>query len=76
MESIGLMGGSFNPIHERHIDMARCALNDCDLRHVLFIPTGNPPHKHDELAPAEDRYEMTRLALIGEEKTTARPPSP
>lgn len=70
-ECIGLMGGSFNPIHQRHIDMARCALNDCALRCVCFLPTGNPPHKNAELAPAEDRYEMTRLALMREDGMTA-----
>ena len=64
-ERIGIMGGSFNPIHERHMELACSALAEYRLNRVLFIPTGNPPHKHDGLAPAEDRYEMTRLAVSG-----------
>ncbi|MDD3335629.1 MAG: nicotinate-nucleotide adenylyltransferase [Eubacteriales bacterium] len=63
-ERIGIMGGSFNPVHERHIEMARGALEELKLDRILFMPTGNPPHKHDELADAEHRYEMTRLAVL------------
>lgn len=63
-ERIGIMGGSFNPIHERHLALAACALAHCELDRVLFIPTGNPPHKREGLAPAEHRYEMTRLAVL------------
>ena len=69
-DRIGIMGGSFNPIHDRHLDMAECALKEGSLSRVLFIPTGNPPHKHDELAPAEHRFEMTRLALMGKHYLT------
>ncbi len=64
-ERIGLMGGSFNPIHVRHLEMAKEAMNELSLRKVLFVPTGNPPHKQGELAPAHHRYEMTRLAIHG-----------
>ena len=64
-EKIGLMGGSFNPIHERHLEMASCALKEAGLDRVLFLPTGNPPHKKTGLEEAEHRYEMTRLAVSG-----------
>ncbi len=64
-EKIGLMGGSFNPIHERHLEMASCALKEAKLDRVLFLPTGNPPHKKTGLEEAEHRYEMTRLAVSG-----------
>lgn len=64
-ERIGVMGGSFNPIHERHVEMARAAQKEYALDRLIFLPTGNPPHKHQELADAEDRYEMTRLAVFG-----------
>ncbi len=64
-EKIGLMGGSFNPIHERHLEMASCALKEAKLDRVLFLPTGNPPHKKVGLEDAEHRYEMTRLAVSG-----------
>lgn len=70
-EKIGLMGGSFNPIHQRHLEMARCAMHELRLDRVIFLPTGNPPHKHDELADAEDRFEMTRLAVFDTQGFTA-----
>ncbi len=65
-ESIGILGGSFNPIHRRHVDLARCALAEARLSRVLFLPTGHPPHKHRGLASAEHRLEMTRLAILGQ----------
>lgn len=70
-ERIGLMGGSFNPIHERHLNIAACALEEARLNRVIFIPTGHPPHKHDSLADAEDRFEMTCLATLREPKFSA-----
>ncbi|MDD3411382.1 MAG: nicotinate-nucleotide adenylyltransferase [Eubacteriales bacterium] len=67
-ERIGLMGGSFNPIHERHLEIAMCALTAAKLNRVVFLPTGNPPHKHEGLESAEHRYEMVRLATLREPK--------
>ncbi len=61
---IGIMGGSFNPIHRRHLQIAKRALEEMKLDRVLFIPNGNPPHKGPELADAAHRFEMTRLAVI------------
>jgi nicotinate-nucleotide adenylyltransferase len=63
---LGLLGGSFNPIHNGHLTIARLVHDKLRLDQVLFIPTGDPPHKRDgSLAPAKDRYEMVRLALAG-----------
>lgn len=63
---LGLLGGSFNPIHNGHLTIARLVRDQLHLDQVLFIPTGDPPHKRDgSLAPAKDRYEMVRLALAG-----------
>ena len=70
-ERIGLMGGSFNPIHERHLAIAACALAEAKLNRIIFLPTGNPPHKHDELAEADHRFEMTRLVTLREPRYTA-----
>jgi nicotinate-nucleotide adenylyltransferase len=60
---LGLLGGSFNPIHYGHLGIARDARDKLGLDRVLFIPTGTPPHKQNStLASAGDRYEMVRLA--------------
>lgn len=61
---LGLLGGSFNPIHTGHLALARHVLDKLELDRVLFLPTGDPPHKRDgSLASAKDRYEMVRLAI-------------
>jgi nicotinate-nucleotide adenylyltransferase len=60
---IGLMGGTFNPIHFGHLVTAEEALKQFNLDKVIFIPTGTPPHKtRGPLASAEDRYLMTVIA--------------
>lgn len=65
-------GGSFNPIHDRHIAIAASALAEARLSRVIFLPTGNPPHKRPEgLEEAEHRFEMTRLATLREPHFTA-----
>ncbi len=62
-EKIGIMGGTFNPIHNGHLVTAQEALSQFKLDKVIFIPTGNPPHKVDnEITDAEDRYIMTVIA--------------
>ena len=66
MRRIGLMGGSFNPIHLAHVHLARQALQGGYADEVVFLPTGNPPHKREGLADKEDRYAMTCLAVHGE----------
>jgi nicotinate-nucleotide adenylyltransferase len=61
---LGLFGGTFNPIHNGHLAIARQTREALGLDQILFIPTSDPPHKtHDSLAPAKDRYEMVRLAI-------------
>jgi len=66
MQRIGLMGGSFNPIHHGHVNLARAALDEGCAERVLFLPTGNPPHKKSGLADKLDRLAMVRLAIEGE----------
>jgi nicotinate-nucleotide adenylyltransferase len=62
-KKIGIMGGTFNPIHHGHLVTAQEALSQFKLDMVIFIPTGNPPHKiENEVASAEDRYIMTVIA--------------
>lgn len=62
---IGLLGGTFNPIHNGHLQIAQEVHQKLDLDSVLFIPSGSPPHKPDQKIPsAADRLEMIRLALL------------
>ena len=72
--AIGLLGGTFNPVHEGHLSIAREALRLFALDAVWFIPCAVPPHKptHD-LAPNEDRLAMLRLALAGEPRFDTLP---
>jgi nicotinate-nucleotide adenylyltransferase len=61
---IGLLGGTFNPVHNGHLAIARQTREALQLERVVLIPTGDPPHKPlEHLAPAKDRYEMVRLAI-------------
>jgi len=64
---LGLLGGSFNPVHNGHLTIARQTREALGLDQILFIPTNHPPHKpNDNLAPAQDRYEMVRLATASD----------
>jgi nicotinate-nucleotide adenylyltransferase len=60
------MGGTFDPIHYGHLLAAEEARVAMSLASVVFVPTGNPPHKsYPEMASAEDRFCMTLLATGG-----------
>lgn len=64
MKKIGIMGGTFNPIHLGHLAIARKAQEQFGLDEVLFIPSGVPYMKDlKEVLPSETRCEMTRLAI-------------
>lgn len=64
MTPIGLLGGSFNPIHLGHLVMAEEARARLGLERVLFVPARVSPHKLDKpQAPAEDRLRMVQLAI-------------
>nr|WP_245628505.1 nicotinate-nucleotide adenylyltransferase [Fervidicola ferrireducens] len=63
MKRIGIMGGTFDPIHFGHLVTAEEARINFELDKVIFVPTGNPPHKKDyEVTEPEHRYLMTALA--------------
>jgi nicotinate-nucleotide adenylyltransferase len=67
MQSLGLFGGSFNPIHLGHLLIARAALEELGLDCIYFIPAAQSPFKPEvELAPARERLRLLRLALAGE----------
>jgi len=61
---IGLLGGTFNPIHNGHLYIAKAAQRHFDLDRVLFIPSADPPHKQGSNLPdAHHRAAMVRLAI-------------
>jgi nicotinate-nucleotide adenylyltransferase len=61
---IGVLGGSFDPIHLGHLILAEEARDQLGLARVCFVPAGDPPHKRNRrLAPAEDRVQMIELAI-------------
>lgn len=63
---VGLFGGSFNPIHFGHLRAAEEVREMLKLDLVYFVPASSPPHKPEgELAPAEHRLQMVRLATKG-----------
>ncbi len=59
---LGVLGGTFDPIHYGHLALAEEARGQFGLDAVLFIPAGEPPHKPHGQADAEQRYLMTVLA--------------
>jgi nicotinate-nucleotide adenylyltransferase len=65
-----IFGGTFDPIHSAHLEIARRAADQYRLDRVLFIPAGNPPHKHAE-ASFEHRYRMVELACAADRRFIA-----
>jgi nicotinate-nucleotide adenylyltransferase len=68
--AVGILGGTFNPLHTGHLVMAQEARDQLGLDRVLLMPVGVPPHKQVVLAAdhgAEARLELCRLAAAGEE---------
>jgi nicotinate-nucleotide adenylyltransferase len=63
---VGLLGGTFDPIHIGHLILAEEARDQLNLSVVYFVPAGDPPHKQGRrLAPVEDRLRMIALAIAG-----------
>jgi len=60
---IGILGGTFDPIHNGHLRLAIEALEQCRLGEVHFIPGGTPPHRSAPKASATDRLHMVQLAV-------------
>lgn len=62
-KALGVMGGTFNPVHYGHLVAAETARIDFDMEKIIFVPSSVPPHKMREgLVDASLRYKMTELA--------------
>ena len=62
MKKYGIFGGTFNPIHYGHLMICEYLKEELGLDKIIFIPTGNPPHKDLDVS-ARARYEMVKLAI-------------
>ncbi|MCL4114563.1 UNVERIFIED_CONTAM: hypothetical protein GTU68_061266 [Idotea baltica] len=63
---LGVLGGTFDPVHYGHLLLAECCREELQLDQVWFIPTGNPPHKESAgISPGKHRCEMLELATAG-----------
>jgi nicotinate-nucleotide adenylyltransferase len=65
--AVGVLGGTFDPVHRGHLSMARASLRALGLETVRLMPAANPPHKTARtLTPASHRLAMLRLAVRGQ----------
>ena len=66
MGNIGIMGGTFDPIHNGHLMLGEQAYEEYQLDEVWFMPSGHPPHKKNQKITDPDiRLTMTQLAIEG-----------
>ncbi len=65
MKELGIMGGTFNPPHNLHLLVGQLAGEQLGMEKVLFIPSGQPPHKKADLLPKMVRFELMEAAVRG-----------
>lgn len=68
IRKVGIMGGSFDPIHLGHLVVANEVLNIYKLDEIIFVPTGNPPHKKGLKANSFHRLFMVNMAVLSNDK--------
>lgn len=71
MKEVGVFGGTFNPIHWGHLLIAEFAREHFQLDKVLFVTCARPPHRKDVDLDAEERYEMVKAAVDGNDNFEA-----
>jgi nicotinate-nucleotide adenylyltransferase len=65
-QRIGLLGGTFDPVHAGHLAAAEAAIRCAGLDTVIFVPAAKPPHRRPPVAAAQQRLEMCALATAGD----------
>jgi nicotinate-nucleotide adenylyltransferase len=68
MTRLGLLGGTFDPLHVGHLDVAEAALRALALDRVLLVPANVPPHRAAPRAPAAHRFAMAALGIAGRDR--------
>ncbi len=72
MSKIGILGGTFNPVHLGHLRLGQAVLDELSLDKILFVPDNSPPHKESKyLADGKDRLNMINLLIKGNDKMEA-----
>jgi nicotinate-nucleotide adenylyltransferase len=66
LSPIGILGGTFDPVHNAHLAIAGAALSALRLEKILWLPTGAPPYRPAPVAAAIHRAAMLKLAIAGE----------
>jgi len=67
---LGVLGGTFDPVHLGHVAVAEAAIECADLDQVVFVPTGTPPHRPPAVASGAQRLDMCRLATAEDPRLT------
>lgn len=62
---VGILGGTFDPVHVGHVETARAACSALELDRVLILPSGTPPHRQQPSVSRYHRFAMTALAATG-----------
>ena len=70
MKKVGILGGTFNPVHVEHVNLALSAVEELNLDELIVMPTYISPHKTEASAPAENRRDMLKIAFKDYDKIT------